>query len=59
MDVANYDGTGHGEQVVATREGLRMFRKTVSAEILFAELVALNHGAHGAVEHEDAAGGGF
>ncbi|MBQ1648739.1 MAG: 23S rRNA (uracil(1939)-C(5))-methyltransferase RlmD [Bacteroidales bacterium] len=31
-----------------------MFRKTVSAEILFAELVALNHGAHGAVEHEDA-----
>ena len=53
MDVANYDGTGHGEQVVATRESLRMFCKTVSAEILFAELVALNHGAHGAVEHED------
>ena len=53
MDVANYDGAGHGEQVVAAREGLRMFCKTVSAEILFSELVALNHGAHGAVEHED------
>ena len=59
MNIADDDGAGHAEQVVAARERLRVTGKTVSAEIFFAELITLNHGAHSTVEHEDTMGGGI
>ena len=47
-------GTRQHEHVVVAAQLLGMRREALAAEILFGQLVALDHRAHRAVEHEDA-----
>ena len=55
VDVTNQIGLGQHQQVVVALQIVRPVGKPLAAIVGLAELVALNHGAHGAVEHEDAA----
>ena len=49
-------GAGQHEHVVVAAQIPGMRLEALAAEIRFRQLVALNHRAHGAVEHEDALG---
>ena len=54
MDVADDLGPGEREQVVVAPERLRVVGEARAPEVVLRERVALDHRAHGAVEHEDA-----
>ena len=54
VDAADKIGAGEAEQVVVAAQGLGVLGEAGPTEVLLGERVALNHGAHGAVEHEHA-----
>ena len=53
MDIANDEGSGKGENVIAALQLLRMVSKTGSTEVFFAQLELLDHGTHSTVENEN------
>ena len=61
MDVADDVGAGQAEEVVVAEERLRVGAggEVVAAKVVLAQLVTLDHGAHRAVEHQDAVGEEF
>ena len=54
MDLANHLGARQHQQVVVALEISRGISKALAAIIALAELVRLDHGAHGAVQNQDA-----
>ena len=54
VDLAHDVGTRERQQVVVAAEVLVEVPEPLAAELRFRELVALDHRAHGAVQHEDA-----
>ena len=54
MDVGDDPGPGDRQQVVVALQVRGMVGEPPAPEISFFELVLLDHGAHGAVEHQDA-----
>ena len=54
VDFANHVGPGQHQQVVVALQILRVCAERRIAEVGLAELVALDHGAHGAVDDGDA-----
>ena len=54
MDFANHVGSGQREQVVVTAADRGPVGKALAAVIGLLEPVALHHGAHRAVENDDA-----
>jgi hypothetical protein len=54
MDGPDDGGLSQGEKVVVPLEIARPGRKAVSPVILLTETVALDHGPHGAIQHQDA-----
>src|SRR5690606_5697667 len=47
---------GEGQQLVVALDVVRMIGEALAAELLLGEAVALDHGAHRAIEDEDPAG---
>ena len=45
---------GEQQQIVIALQIVRVIGETLAPEIGFSQAVLLNHGAHGAIEHEDA-----
>ena len=58
VDVFDRPGLGQDQQVVVAADVAVKIRKTFAAEGGLVELQALDHGAHGAVEHQNAFAGG-
>ena len=58
MDVADDLRPGHGEEVVVADELMAVIGIERAAKIGLAELMALDHGAHGPVQHQHAPGCG-
>ena len=56
MDGPNDVGLGQDEQVVVALQVARPVGEALAAEVGLGQLVLLDHGAHGAVEDEDALG---
>ena len=56
MDLTNHVRACDREQVVVPLQVAAVVRKASTAEVRLAQLVALNHRAHGAIHHEDALG---
>ena len=54
MDFVHYLGTCNAEEIVIPFQVGRPVRKMLSAVICFRQFVSLEHGAHGAVQDEDA-----
>jgi hypothetical protein len=54
VDLADDVRPRHAEQVVRSHEGDGVVREALTPEVLFLEAMALDHGAHGTVDHEDA-----
>ena len=54
VDVVHDVGLGEGEQVVVALDGLSKVLELLAAEVFLGEFVALDHGAHGAVDQHDA-----
>src|SRR5690606_22971784 len=54
VDLIDDVGPHQRQQLVVALEVLAMFGETLPAEVGFAELVSLDHGAHGAVQDQDA-----
>ena len=57
MYIGYHIGTGEVEHVVVAAQGTLTGNITLSAEIVFAETIALYHRSHGTIEDEDALGG--
>ena len=53
VNVAHHEGTRQRQHVVAALQVVAMTGEPASAEVLLAQVVLLNHGAHSTVEHED------
>ena len=53
MDIANDEGSGKREYVVAALQLLRMVSKTGSTEVFFTQLELLDNGTHSTVENEN------
>jgi hypothetical protein len=58
MDLPNDVGARQNQQVVVTLEVTGPVREPLAAEIRLLEPVALDHGSHGAIEHENSLGKG-
>ena len=56
MDALDHVGAGQHEDVVVALEVAAVITETLAAEVGLLEPVALDHGAHRAVEDEDALG---
>ena len=56
MDGADDLRLGEGQKVVIALEVMRKIGKTRPAIIRLVELVALDHRAHGTIQHQNAAG---
>ena len=54
MDVGDHVGPRQHQHVVVALQVLGMILEALAAEVGLGQLVALDHGAHRAVEHEDA-----
>src|SRR5258706_144592 len=54
VDLADHLRARDGEEVVVAAQVLAEILEALAAELRFREVVALDHRAHGAVEHEDA-----
>ena len=54
MNVADHAGAGQRQQVVVTLEVVRPVGETLTAVLVLAQAVGLNHGTHSTVEHQDA-----
>jgi hypothetical protein len=54
VDAADHVGPRQAQQVVVALEVLAVGRKALAAIVGFDQLAALHHGAHGAVEDQDA-----
>ncbi len=57
MDPGNQIRTRQGEHVVVALEVVAVIAEATAAEVLLAELVTLEHGAHRAIQDEDALSG--
>ncbi len=53
MDLAHDVRPGEGQEIAVAADVARMVGEAGPAEVLLAQPVPLEHGAHGAVEHED------
>ena len=56
MDIANYIRARETEEVVRSHEQSFAVSEALTTEILFLQLVPLDHGAHGTVDHKNAFG---
>jgi hypothetical protein len=56
VDLANDLRPGQGQQVVVALEVVRPGLEALAAVVGLAQAVALDHGAHGTVDHQDALG---
>ncbi len=56
MDAADDVRPGQDEQVVVALQVAGLVGEALAAEVRLVQLVALDHGAHGAVEDQDAVG---
>jgi len=56
MDVVDHLRPGEGEQVVVAGELVVVIGIERAAKVGLVQLVALDHGAHGAVQQQDAPG---
>jgi len=54
MYFTDYLWLGNGKQIIIAAQIVRMVFETLSPKILFAQLMALYHGTHGAIKHQDA-----
>ncbi len=54
MDLGDDLGLGQDQEVVVALEIARMIFEAIATIARLIELIALNHGAHGTIENEDA-----
>ena len=59
VDGPDHVGARHGQDVAAAGQGVAVVAVAIAAEVVLAEAVGLDHGAHGPVHDENAAGEGF
>ena len=53
MDILNHGRLAEHQQVVVTFEVAGPVGKALAAEIVFTQTIALDHGAHAAVQHQN------
>ena len=56
MNVTNHIRAAETEEIVGAHERVFAIGEALTTEVLFLELVALDHGAHGTVDHKNAFG---
>ena len=54
MDLGDFVGMSDAQNIAKSNEVFSVRTKAIATHILFRKLVALNHGAHGAIEDQNA-----